>query len=113
MLVSKEKFIYYLSKYKEAWEEQKKFHDALRPFFDRPLCTYRESLFDAYEELLVEISECYDDDGIFSWWLIESPNDDKLITVKTPGFDDVEVFDCSSVEGLYNYLCYMYDKKEN
>ena len=40
MLISKEKFINYLNKYKEAWEEQERFHRALTPFFDFPVCKY-------------------------------------------------------------------------
>ena len=109
MLITKERFIYYVNQFKEAYEEQQRFNDALKPFFDYPMCKYRDNLFDAFESMLVAMSECEDEDGIFSWWLFQS--DDKVITVRTPGFGDEEVFDCSSAEGLYNYLVYMYHKE--
>ena len=82
MLVSKARFICFLQKYKDAYEEQRRFHDALRPFFDFPVCTYQDDLFNSYESMLVAISECEDEDGIFSWWVENHPNDDKCITVK-------------------------------
>ena len=112
MLITKESFIYYTTKFKEAYEEQQRFNDALRPFFERPICKYRDDLFDTYESMLVAMSECEEEDGIFSWWLFESPKDNKIITVRTPGFGDEEVFDCSSAEGLYEYLVYMYHKEK-
>ena len=49
MLISKVRFIYYLDKYKQDYEERKRFHDALRPFFDFPICNYRDDLCTAYE----------------------------------------------------------------
>ena len=108
MLISKAQFIYYTNKYKEAHEEQEKFHDALRPYFDFPVCTYRDVLVNAYESLLVTVSECQDDAGIFNWWAENHSNDDKLITVKTPGFGNEKVYDVESAEGLYDYLYDMY-----
>ena len=107
MLISKEKFINYLNKYKEAWEEQERFHDALRPFFDFPVCTYRDNLMTAYEELLVEVSECQEEDDIFSWWLYESPDDDNVITV-TAKDGTVSEYNVTTPEGLYNYLITYY-----
>lgn len=110
MLISKEKFINYLNKYKEAWEEQERFHRALTPFFDFPVCKYRNNLMDAYEGLLVEVSECGEyEDGIFSWWLLESPNDNKIISVKEKDGTTTE-FDVATPEGLYNYLITCYGK---
>lgn len=107
MLITKESFITYLNEYKRAFEEQKKFQEALRPFFDFPVCTYLDSLFRAYEELLVEVSECADEDGIFNWWLTESPNDNKVITIKSN--DGIKKsYDVTSTEGLYTYLYDMY-----
>jgi hypothetical protein len=112
MLVSKEQFIYFLNKYKAADEERDRFHDALRPYFDFPVCTYRDDLFAAYEYMLVAISECFDEDGIFSWWLFESGNDNKIITVEhQPGGERVE-YDVQTAEGLYNYLYDMYHHED-
>lgn len=108
MLISKEAFIQAVTDFKRAFEEQDKFHDALRPFFDFPVCTYQSSLIDAYERLLVEVSECHDEDGIFSWWVLESPNDNKVITVQDIPCNDIRAFDVSTAEGLYEYLYYMY-----
>ena len=108
MLVSKARFIYYVQKFKDAYEEQRRFHDTLRPFFDFPVCTYRDDLFNAYESVLVTISECEDEDGIFSWWVENHPNDNKLITVRDTTTGDEKVYDVESVEGLYDYLYDMY-----
>ena len=108
MLVGKEKFLHYLSAYKAAYEEQRKFHDAIRPYFDFPVFNYLSGLQTAYEELLTEISECSDEDGIFWWWLTDSPNDDKIIRVEhQPGGQRVE-YNVATAEGLYNYLYDMY-----
>ena len=111
MLISKEQFIYFANKFKQAHEEQKKFHDALRPFFDFPICTYRDGLVKAYEDLLVAVSECYDEDGIFGWWVENHPNDSKIITVRDTTTGDEDVFDVESVEGLYEYLYYLYHRE--
>ena len=110
VLISKEKFINYVNKYKEAYEEQQRFHNALRPFFDFPVCNYRDSLVDAYEQLLVEISECSDEDDIFSWWLYESPNDSKIISIKEKDGTTID-YDVATPEGLYNYLIIRYGKE--
>ena len=112
MLISKEKFINYLNKYKEAWEEQERFQDALRPFFDFPVCTYRDNLMNAYEQLLVEVCECQEEDDIFSWWLFESPNDSKIISIKEKDGTTIE-YDVKTAEGLYNYLVTYYGDKVN
>jgi hypothetical protein len=113
MLISKEKFITYLNKYKEAYEEQERFHEALRPFFDFPVCTYRDNLMNAYEQLLVEVSECGEyDDGIFSWWLYESPNDNKIITVKEKDGTTID-YDVATAEGLYDYLVTYYGEHKH
>jgi hypothetical protein len=111
MLVSKEKFINYLNSYKEAWEEQCRFQSVLRPFFESPICKYRDNLMNAYEELLVDISECHDEDGIFGWWLYESGSEDKTITVKEKDGSTTK-YDVSDPEGLYKYLVTYYGKAE-
>lgn len=111
MLISKEKFINYVNKYKEAWEEQKRFQDALRPFFDFPVCTYRDNLMNAYEQLLVEVSECDNEDDIFSWWLFESPNDSKVISIKEKDGTTVE-YDVTTPEVLYDYLVTYYGNQK-
>ena len=111
MLISKEKFINYLNRYKEAYEEQKRLHKALEPFFGFPVCKYRDDLIDAYEELLVDVSECGEhEEGIFSWWYWESPNDDKIITVKEKD-GTTNKYDVATPEGLYNYLVTYYGKE--
>lgn len=113
MLISKERFIHYVNKYKEAWEEQKRLHKALEPFFDFPVCTYRDNLINAYEELLVEVSECGEyEDGIFSWWYFESPNDNKIITVKEKDGTTID-YNVTTAEGLYNYLVTYFGEKLN
>jgi hypothetical protein len=108
MLVSKEKFLHYLKAYKAAYEEQRKFHDAIRPYFDFPVFNYMSGLKTAYEELLCEISECQDEDGIFWWWVTNSPNDDKVINVQETATGERRSFNVETPEGLYNYLYYMY-----
>ena len=110
MLISKEKFINYLNKYKEAWEEQERFQDALRPFFDFPVCTYRDNLMNAYVQLLVEVCGCQEEDDIFDWWLFESPNDSKLISIKEKDGTKVD-YDVATPEGLYDYLATYYNKE--
>lgn len=110
MLISKEKFINYLNAYKAAGEEQDKFHIALRPFFDSPICKYRDSLMTAYEELLVDVSECHEEDGIFSWWLYES-SDDRIITVKEKD-GTITKYDVTTAEGLYKYLITYYSQED-
>ena len=108
MLVSKVRFIYYLDRYKQDYEERKRFHDALRPFFDFPICNYRDDLCTAYESLLVAVSECEDEDGIFEWWVENHPNEPKLITVRDVKTGNETVYDVESAEGLYNYLYDVY-----
>ena len=109
MLISKEKFINYLNEYKAAGKEQSKFHAALRPFFDSPICKYRDNLMTAYEELLVDVSECHEEDGIFSWWLYES-NDNRIITVKEKD-GTINKYDVTTAENLYKYLVTYYGKE--
>lgn len=111
MLISKEKFINYVNKYKEACEEQKRFQDALRPFLDFPVCTYRDNLMNAYEQLLVEVCECQEEDDIFSWWLFESPNDSKVISIKEKDGTIVE-YDVATPEVLYDYLVTYYGNQK-
>ena len=107
MLISKEAFIDYVNAYKNAFEEQARFQEALRPFFDSPVCTYLDSFISSYEKLLVEVSECQDEDAIFSWWALENPTP---ITVKYLYSGEEITYDVSTAEGLYNYLYDMYHK---
>lgn len=109
MLISKEAFINYVNAYKNAFEEQAKFQEALRPFFSSPVCTYLDSLIDAYERLLVEVSECQDEDAIFNWWALENPKD---IIVKQLTSEEETTYDVSTADGLYDYLYDMYHKVE-
>ena len=108
MLISKDQFLHFVNRLKHCYEERDKFHDALRPYFERPMVSYGQKAIDGLEELLVCVSECEDEDDIFGWWLTE--NVDKVITVKTPGFGDEDTFDCTTAEGLYTYLYEMYHK---
>lgn len=108
MLISKARFLYYVGEYKKDYKERCRFHDALRQYFDFPVCNYRDDLANAYESLLVAVSECEEEDGIFSWWLEDHPNDSKLITVKDTTTGDETVYDVETAEGLYNYLYDMY-----
>lgn len=107
MLISKEKFIYYLNKYKEAYEEENRFHEALRPFFDFPVCTYMSGLMSSYENLLGVVSECEEcEDGIFSWWL--NPREDKTIIVQDTKSGAKINYNVETSAGLYKYLYDMY-----
>jgi hypothetical protein len=63
---------------------------------------------DGLEDLLTVVCECEDEDGIFSWWVEDQPNDNKLITVRDTTSGDETVYDVESAEGLYNYLYDMY-----
>ena len=108
MLISKARFLYYVGEYKKDYEERCLFHEALRPYFDFPVCNYRDGLCSAYESLLTAVSECEDEEGIFEWWVENNPNDSKLITVRDTKTGDETVYDVESAEGLYNYLYDMY-----
>lgn len=112
MLITKDEFLHFANRLKHCYEEREAFHKALGPYFERPIVCYGQRAIDGLEDLLVCVSECEEEDGIFSWWLFESPKDNKIITVKIPGSNDEEVFDCSSAEGLYEYLVYMYHKEK-
>ncbi len=110
-MISKEKFVNYLNKYKEASEEQFRFQAALGPFFQfLPVCTYRDNLMDAYAELLVEVCGCAEEDDIFSWWLFESSNDLKIIS-RTEKDGTTYEYDVATPEGLYDYLATYYNKE--
>ncbi len=108
MLITKDQFLHFANRYKHCVEEQKKFHDAIRPYFDFPVCNYLQQAIDGLEDLLTVVSGCEDEDGIFSWWVENHPNDAKVITVRDVNTGDDTVFDVETVEGLYNYLYYMY-----
>ena len=110
MLVSKDQFIHFVNRYRHILDERDAFHEALRPFFERPICCYMEKAVDGFEELLTVVAECEDEDEIFYWWARE--NVDKKITVQDAVTGDVEVFDVESAEGLYEYLYYMYHSED-
>lgn len=102
MLISKEKFIEYLSAYKKAFEERSRFDEALAPFFESsPITTYQSELLYQYEEILIDLCECYDEDDIFGWWLFEDV--EKVITIKECTGKEI-VYNVESMEGLYDYL---------
>ena len=105
MLISKIQFLHFANRYKHCVEEQEKFHDAIRPYFDFPICNYLQQAIDGLEDLLTVVSECDDEEnGIFSWWVENHPNDDKIIHVRDSETGDEVVYDVESAEGLYNYL---------
>ena len=108
MLISKLQFLHFANRYKHCVEEQRRFHDAIRPYFDFPVCNYLQQAIDGLEDLLVVVSECDDEDGIFGWWAENHPNNDKCITVKGSKSGSETVYDVESTEGLYNYLYDMY-----
>jgi hypothetical protein len=115
MRISKEKFSYFVNKYKAAMEEMDHFHEALRPYFDSPVCRYQSELLAAYEELLVEISECADEDAIFSWWVNEPQQDqsNSVITVQNTKSGEIAEYNVHTTEGLYNYLFDMYHNTDD
>ena len=106
MLISKDQFLHFVNRYRNCCVEQEALQATIRPFIERPIVTYGQKAIDGLEEMLVCVSECDDEDGIFWWWVHEDV--DKLITVKDASTGDEEVFDVESAEGLYNYLYYMY-----
>lgn len=106
MLISKDQFLHFVNRYRNCYIEQNALHEALRPFIERPIITYGQKAIDGLEEMLVCVSECEEEDGIFWWWVHEDV--DKLIVVKDAVTGDEEEFDVESAEGLYNYLYYMY-----
>lgn len=106
MLISKDQFIHFANRYKHCIDEQDKFHTALRPWFGDSGIRYLQKAVDGLEELLVLVSECEDEDGIFSWWV--DSNTDKIITVPQQPTGDIAHYDASTAEGLYNYLYDMY-----
>ena len=108
MLITKDQFMHFANRYKHCVEEQHKFHDAIRPYFDFPVCNYLQQAVSGLEELLTVVCECDDEDGIFSWWVENQPNDNKLITVRDTATGDETVYDVESTEGLYSYLYDMY-----
>ena len=108
MLITKDEFLHFAKRYRHCVEEQHKFHDAIRPYFDFPVCNYLQQAVNGLEDLLTVVSECEDEDGIFNWWVENHPNDSKLITVRDTSTGDETIYDVESAEGLYNYLYDMY-----
>ena len=112
MLINKDQFLHFANRYKHCVEERRKFHDAIRPYFDFPICNYMQQAVDGLEELLTIVCECEDEDGIFSWWVENSPNDDKIIHVRDILSEDEKVYDVESAEGLYDYLYDIYHRED-
>ena len=106
MLISRDQFLHFVNRYRNCCVEQEALHKALRPFIESPVITYGQKALDGLEEMLVCMSECDDEDGIFWWWANEDV--DKSITVRIPGFCDEKVYDVSTAGGLYDYLYDMY-----
>lgn len=105
MLINRDQFLHFANRYKHCREEQEKFQVALRPFFDSPVCRYLQKAIDGLEDLLVVVSECQDEDGIFWWWADAQEN--KIIEVRdTEGI--TKLYDVETAEGLYNYLYDLY-----
>lgn len=108
MLISKDQFCHFVNRLKHCYEEQDKFHDAIKPFFDSPICNYMQQAIDGLDELLVVVSECEDEDDIFRWWIHECNEDNHiLIVIDTSSGDETE-YDVLTAEGLYTYLYDMY-----
>ena len=108
MLISKDQFLHFANRYKHCVEEQRKFHEAIRPYFDFPVCNYLQQAISGLEELLTVVCECEDEEGIFAWWVENHPNEPKTITVRDTKTGDDTIYDVESVEGLYSYLYDMY-----
>lgn len=110
MLVSKDQFIHFVTRYRHIREEQDAFHAALRPYFESPVCNYLQKAVDGYVELLVAIAECDDEDDIFWWWAHEDV--DKIINVQEASTGEQLSFNVETPEGLYEYLYYMYHEED-
>lgn len=110
MLISRDQFLHFANRYRNCYVEQEALHNALKPFIESSVIIYGQKAIDGLEEMLVCVSECDDEDGIFWWWVNEDV--DKLITVRTSGFGDEKVYDVSTAEGLYNYLYDMYHHED-
>lgn len=110
MLISKDQFLHFANRYRNCCVEQEALHSALRPFIESPVITYGQKAIDGLEELLVLVSECEDEDGIFSWWVSEDV--DKIINVQHVSSGDTVEYDVATVEGLYNYLYDMYHNED-
>lgn len=108
MLISKEQFVTALNAFKEEFEQLEKLEEALKPFFDNrlPCITAGNGLRDAFNDLLVAVAECENEDDIFFWWLFDSC--DKVLTVDLQPEGNQETYDVSTAEGLYDYLYDMY-----
>ena len=108
MLVSKDQFINFVTKYAQCHQEVNQFHNAIRPYFESPVCNYLQSALHTLEDLLVVVAECEDEDGIFHWWVEEVNIDNRSIKVQNTITGDVTEYDVLSPEGLYSYLYDMY-----
>ncbi len=112
MLISKDQFYHFVNRLKHCYEEQDKFHTALRPFFDYLVCNYMQQAINGLEELLVAVCECEEEDDIFRWWIEECDEDSCVITVRNTVTGDETDYNVQSVEGLYNYLYDLYHKAD-
>lgn len=109
MLITKDQFCHFVNRYKHCLEEQDKFTKALMPWFGDSIVKYMQQAIDGLEELLVVVSECDEEDEIFSWWATDPS--DKKITVEHQSGGDQDVYDVESAAGLYDYLYDMYHKE--
>ena len=108
MLISKEQFIHSVTEYAICRKEQEMFQNALRPYFESPVCTYLDNAIEALKNLLVVVSECESEDDIFTWWYDEVDKDNRWIKVQDTSSGNVTEYDVMTPEGLYNYLYDMY-----
>lgn len=108
MLISKDQFLHFTNRLTNCYKEQDKFHDALRPFFESPVCDYMQQAIDGLEELLTVVCECEDEDDIFSWWIHECNKDNCILTVQDTKTGNKTEHNVLTAEGLYNYLYDMY-----
>lgn len=108
MLISKDQFLHFANRLARCHVEQEAFHNDLRKYFDSPVCNYLQSAIDGLEELLVVVSECDEEDDIFSWWINECDKDNCILTVQDTRTGNKTEYNVLTAEGLYNYLYDMY-----
>lgn len=108
MLITKDQFIHFVNRYAKCRKEQEMFQEALRPYFDSPVCKYLDNAITGLEEMLVIMAECEDEDEIFRWWYDEVDLDNRAIIVQDAVTGDKKSYNVITPEGLYNYLYDMY-----
>ena len=108
MLISKDQFLHFVNRLAKCHAEQEAFHNDLRKYFDSPVCNYMQKAIDGLEELLVVVSECEEEDDIFSWWVYECNKDNCILTVQHTDTGEKIEYNVLTAEGLYAYLYDMY-----